>query len=413
MSHASVALVAAIVAAAALPQARPARRMSNDARARPTGSLIATTGSPQLIESGGAATTLLMNERDYQAFVDLHGQQDPSFVPIRRKPEGLSPRAQYGFNLILGGHNLCWAIDGGPEDGYTFYGDWNGNGDLTDDAPMRFEKVNGAFSLHVERQERDGGVTYPVAMTLVLDSATPPGKTQAQPVLRTYNRSTRSGELTMPDGRHVAFRLTGSAGFYAEAFHTVGFDLNGDGTFDAETEVFRVSEKYVNVGDTSYAFAVDPHGRSLTLTALTEHLAPRAALTDGSPAPDFAFTDLDGAPRKLSDYRGKVVLLDFWGVWCGPCVAEVPRLVALYERYHDRGLEIIGLDTIDTRDKVLAFIDAHKMRWPQTIEPDKGPIQTLYRVHGWPTYYVIASDGTIRKAASGSIDSVVAALLDR
>src|SRR5215510_7531015 len=107
MSYASVALVAAVVAAAGLPQARPARRMTNDARARSIQPLIAATDSPQLIE--GFMIAPLMNERDYQTFVEQRGRRNPAFVPIRRKPDGLSARAQYGCDLIPSRRNLSWA----------------------------------------------------------------------------------------------------------------------------------------------------------------------------------------------------------------------------------------------------------------------------------------------------------------
>ena len=142
--------------------------------------------------------------------------------------------------------------------------------------------------------------------------------------------------------------------------------------------------------------------------------AARAALTVGSPAPDFSFTDTSGRAHKLSDYRGKVVLLDFWGVWCAPCVAEAPKLVALYDKFHDRGLEIIGLDTLDTPDRVAEFVATHKFRWVQTIEAEKGPIQTLYRINGYPSYLLIDRDGTIRLAAAGSstdLDREVSAII--
>lgn len=390
--HCLVVVVGALAAAFTQPQSAP---------------ITPTTDRPVLIDTGAAATTPLMSDARYQQFVQQQGRTSADFVPIQKKPAGLSPGAQFGINLILRGRNLSWAIDGDDKAGYVLYADWNGNGDLSDDAPMPFEREDGKYAIHVQREEREGDVTYPVAMKLVLDWVVPPGKTEKVLALKNYNRTTRTGEIASVDGQKpVAFRLTGSAGYYAQPFNTVAFDLNGDGTYDADTEVFRVSEKYVSIGSTSYEFAPDPFGRSLTLTPLTEHRASRVPLTVGSLAPDFSFTDLDGRTRRLSEYRGKVVLLDFWGAWCAPCAAAAPRLAGLYEKYRDRGFEIVGIDTIDTREKMTAFIEEHKMRWPETMEPEKGPIQTLYRVNGFPSYYLIGPDGTIKSVSTGNTETL-------
>jgi thiol-disulfide isomerase/thioredoxin len=96
--------------------------------------------------------------------------------------------------------------------------------------------------------------------------------------------------------------------------------------------------------------------------------------------------------------RGKVVLLDFWGTWCGPCVAGMPELVSLYEKYHSRGFEILGIDAKDTRDQVAAFTKVHHMPWPQTIENETDPITTRYRVDGWPTAFLVGVDGKFLEA---------------
>jgi len=74
---------------------------------------------------------------------------------------------------------------------------------------------------------------------------------------------------------------------------------------------YVVMDKYVNLAGASYEFTVDRLGRSLTLKPLAEKLPDRASLEPGSAAPEFSFTDLDGKPHRLYDYRGKVVLLDF------------------------------------------------------------------------------------------------------
>jgi thiol-disulfide isomerase/thioredoxin len=116
-------------------------------------------------------------------------------------------------------------------------------------------------------------------------------------------------------------------------------------------------------------------------------------LLPGYAPPDMPFTDLDGKVRHLSDFRGSVVLLDFWGTWCGPCVAATPELVGLYEKYHSRGFEIVGVDSGDSREQLMKFMADKKVTWTQTMESDKGPLATLFRVSGWPTYFIIGRDG--------------------
>jgi peroxiredoxin len=398
MNVAAVVILGGAAAALAAPQARP---------------LTGTAGAPDLTDTAG--TTFAMTWTRYAEFAERASKADPSFVPITKKPDGLGADAMFGINLILRGKNLGWALDGSETGGYVLHADWNGNGDLTDETPLRFDRASdGTYSMRVNREERDGDVTYPVSMRIAIAWEARPGQTEKQLALKNYNRTWRSGLIERPGGPPIKFRISGVSGFYDQPFNTVAFDLDGNGTYDRDTEIFRVSEKRVNLGDTSYEFAVDPHGRTLTLTPLAEHVPTRVALTVGSPAPDFSFTDTEGRARKLSDYRGKVVLLDFWGVWCAPCVVEAPKLVALYDKFHDRGLEIIGLDTLDTPASVAEFVSKHKFRWVQTIEAEKGPIQTLYRINGYPSYLLIDRDGTIRLAASGSstnLDREVSAII--
>jgi peroxiredoxin len=174
----------------------------------------------------------------------------------------------------------------------------------------------------------------------------------------------------------------------------ISFDFDNDGKFDAEIERYVMSEKYVNIDGRSYQFGVDERGEQVTLTPLTERRPDRVILKTGFPAPDFQFADLNGKTRRLSDFRGSVVLLDFWGTWCASCVEMAPELVRLYETYHARGFEIIGIAANDPRDKVAAFIAGRQMPWTQTLESDKGPITTLYRVNGWPTAFLVGPDGT-------------------
>jgi len=98
-------------------------------------------------------------------------------------------------------------------------------------------------------------------------------------------------------------------------------------------------------------------------TAL-ENPAPVRSVTTGSLAPDFSFTDFNGKPRRFSEFRGRVVLLDFWASWCSPCLADIPQLKIAYQKFHAQGFEIIGMDseTLGQKDIDAAFAKDAQLR---------------------------------------------------
>jgi len=209
----------------------------------------------------------------------------------------------------------------------------------------------------------------------------------------------RQGAVSVPSvSQPVAFRINGRNGIYNERYMSVAFDLDGNGEFDLDVERYLISERFVNLGGTTYEFAVDRDGARVTLTPQAHKQPDRLTLKTGYRAPEFSFVDINGKKRRLSDYRGKVVLLDFWGTWCGPCVAAVPDLVAAYEKYHARGFEIIGIEANDAPAKVREFTAEHHMPWTQTLEKDKGVIGVLHRIEGWPTAFLIGPDGRFLSA---------------
>jgi len=368
--------------------------------AAPQAPVTANTEAPVLLK--GAGVSFAMPEEEYRKIAERLSK-NPKFVPMKRKPAGLTPGAKFGFNISFGGLNRSWVLDGDDRQGYVLYADLNGNGDLADDTPLRFTKDGGKYSVLLKQTvtERIDGrdENYPVELKLEVSAVTKPDQSDPQLALTISGETLRRGVIGV-GGREVAFALAGSLGVYNWDYNRVYFDLNGDGQLDMTTrksaESYVVMDRYVNLAGASYEFTVDRQGRSLTLKPLAEKLADRASLDPGSVAPEFSFTDINGKPHRLSDYRGKVVLLDFWGIWCSPCVAEAPKLAAIYKKLHEKGFEVIGIHMGNEMAALRKFTAEKGMPWAQAIEEERGALHRLFRVDGWPTYYLIGKDGTIR-----------------
>ena len=119
---------------------------------------------------------------------------------------------------------------------------------------------------------------------------------------------------------------------------------------------------------------------------------------EGQVLPEFdPVVDLDGKPVSLADYRGKLVLLDFWATWCGPCIVELPNVKAVYEKYHDKGFEIIGI-SLDTDEAALRkFIRENQLPWRQVFDGEgwKTPLVKKYGVRGIPAQFLIDREGRV------------------
>lgn len=119
-------------------------------------------------------------------------------------------------------------------------------------------------------------------------------------------------------------------------------------------------------------------------------------------APDFSITTAEGEYISLEDLKGKVVLLDFWGTWCPPCVASLPALRSLYKKYSkDSSFVMIGISVRDEEETWRAFTAAEKMVWPQFRDAEN-KVQRAFAVNRFPTYIVLDHEGIIRYRASGA-----------
>ncbi len=160
---------------------------------------------------------------------------------------------------------------------------------------------------------------------------------------------------------------------------------------DSETIIFRVGQTYLSTKKADV-------GKNQIV--MREHQAKeykRTELNIGKELPDFSFVDLSGKKRKFSEFRGKYVLLDFWGFWCLPCREEMPYLREAYKRFQSRNLEIVGMNTDDfTPESIKKSLAENGMNWTQARQDSFTELKDFqFRIESFPTTFLIAPDGKI------------------
>ncbi len=132
----------------------------------------------------------------------------------------------------------------------------------------------------------------------------------------------------------------------------------------------------------------------------------KTGIEKGNLAPDFSLETADGKTAKLSDYRGKKVILNFWASWCPPCKAEMPHMEAFYKEYHTKGVTVLAVNlTTSEKDPsdVSKFIADYGLTFPVLLDK-KGEVGNLYQTLTIPTSYIIDTNGVIREKIVGPMN---------
>lgn len=124
---------------------------------------------------------------------------------------------------------------------------------------------------------------------------------------------------------------------------------------------------------------------------------------EGSTAPAFTLSGLDGKKHELSDYKGKVVVVNFWGSWCEPCYKEMPAIQNQYTKWKDRGVEVLGLNLDESPVTVQSFVRQYGLTFPILIDNELR-MRNKYHVSSYPTTFFINGSGKIEKIQIGGMD---------
>ena len=151
----------------------------------------------------------------------------------------------------------------------------------------------------------------------------------------------------------------------------------------------RLAEKYALLGDVAKQM---DYGKSVG-----DYLAKQDRVAEGAVAPDFTMNTIDGKELTLHAITAKVKLIDFWASWCGPCRQENPRVVNLYNKYHDKGLEIIGISLDDNREKWEQAVQQDSLTWlhASDLKGWQSPVALLYQVKSIPATFLLDENNRI------------------
>jgi cytochrome c biogenesis protein CcmG, thiol:disulfide interchange protein DsbE len=129
----------------------------------------------------------------------------------------------------------------------------------------------------------------------------------------------------------------------------------------------------------------------------------------GQPAPEFTLPSLDGTGDvRLADLRGRVVVVNFWASWCLPCREEAPELEAIWRRYRDRGVVMLGVNIQDRRSAALEFLVQTRPTYPNVVDAS-GAISIAYGIYGVPETFVVDRNGHIRAKKVGAVSAAALA----
>ncbi len=326
-----------------------------------------------------------------------------------KKAPFVSADATYGVLDVVGTKHIV------IQDGARILVDSNGNGDLTDDPAPEWKPMiygeNKEFTRYSGKMMVDlpiGGKMTPVSLGIYNFDAKerPP----LAGMILYFSDYAMSGEIKLGGKTFKAalsdMAITGyqpksgtdDKGKKIPSGINLLIDVNGNGKFDRKGESFDVTAPF-NIGGTTYEIS-NLKGETFAVGKSSQTVAeilPPPDMGAGKKIIGFNAKTTDGTQISFpSTYKGKLVMLDFWATWCGPCKGEIPGLAKAYEKYHPAGFEILGisLDNEKTAPTMAQFTKDWNMPWQQICDAKywDAEIAKLYVVQSIPAAYLVDGD---------------------
>ena len=294
--------------------------------------------------------------------------------------------------------------------GSKIYVDSNGDHDFTnDETPVWAGRKSGDYTMFSGTCE----VTLPqgkATLGIYKFDESDPQRAQLKDIILYYSDFGYKGSMTFGN-ENLNVQVAGSL---AEGSR-VWVDRNKNGKSDGRSESLAIGSAF-NFGGTTYEFQVS--GMNLKVVESEKSVAEVPMPPDlsvGKDAPKFSAKSVEGKSIEFpSTYKGKIVMIDFWATWCGPCIKELPNVIAAYQKYHEKGFEVLGIsfDKENMESELNKFTKEHNMPWPQVYEGKfwETTIGTQFGVEAIP--FCLLVDGSTGKILA-TVDKLRGENLDK
>lgn len=345
----------------------------------------------------------------------VRAEMDQEADVVNKTPEDLT-NPKFGF-LENGDQKWAFILDEPEEGDAKLYVDTNADGDLTNDPEAEWASTSsGGMTMY------RGSAKVEVAPEKLgevqmyrFDPADQRRAALKNTMLYYFDFGT---QLTLNlDGKEFKTAVAGQVA----SGDALRIDRNGDGKTSRHFEMMTVGEPFNFTGTT---YVLNSDAGELSLTEADEELPVAPLPPDlrlGKQALEFAATTTDGDEIQFpASYKGKVVMLDFWATWCGPCVAEIPNMKEAYGKWNDHGFEILGIsfDRPDMAEKLEKYREDRELPWPQIYEGKfwDTSLGIQHDVSGIPFVLVVDGDtgeilGTSREARGPKLAAFVGSQL--